>query len=87
MIFLSSAAILGDQLLLLLRHTEDGEWLKSSRIEVYDITYDALAAIIVLTSRRQVDLTKLRDADAIELLACPKRDCVFVLAQQRCHGR
>ena len=77
----SSAAILDDQLFLLLRN--EMKRGKRSRIEVYDVTYDALAAIFVLTNRRQVKMTGVAQyADVLKLVACRQQDCVFLLTQQ-----
>ena len=77
----SSAAILNDQLFLLLR--SERKHGKRSRLEVYDVTYDALAAILVLTNRRRVEMTGVaQNANVIKLVACRQQDCVFLLTQQ-----
>lgn len=86
MIHLTSVAILGDQLFLVLRNNrKECGW--RSRIEVYDVTYDALAAIVVLTGCRRVELTEVGYADVIKLAACPLSDCVFALTQRRAGHR
>ena len=79
---LSSAAIVNNQLFLLLR-TEKKRRGKRSRIEVYDVTYDALAAILVLTNRREVEMPGVaKESNLIKLVACQQQDCVFILTQQ-----